>query len=812
MIRIDKLNKYYNRHKKNQIHVINNTTLELPDTGLVALLGPSGCGKTTLLNAIGGLDNVNKGNIYINNKKITTKLTYKKDKLRNLRVGYIFQDYKLIDTKSVYENVAMVLRMIGIKDKGEIKKRVDYILERTGIYRYRHRPCGMLSGGERQRVGIARALVKNPDIILADEPTGNLDSKNTIEVMNIIKSISKDKLVILVTHEVELAKFYATRIIELLDGTVIKDYENKNVSNLDYRIDNKFYLKDFKYHNNNHDNNINIDVYSDNKDKLNLIVIFKNGNVYIKNKDDDKIEVIDNSSNIELVNDNYKQLDKSVYEKYSFDFDKIINSNIKLKYSSIFNIFTIFSNGFKKVFDYSFVKKLLLGGFFLSSLFVTYSISNLIGVSTVEDKYFVEKNKNYLMLESNKIKISDYEKYVKMEGINYIIPGNSMVNLGINTKLYYQTEYNDLSMKGSLSSIKMISKDDLIYGRMPENEHEIVIDKMVYNKTDGLKMLGLYDVSKMLDTIVYLNNRVVEYTIVGITDLESPSIYTDESQFITIIDNSTSEGDRGYATTYGKTDDSGSVYNYELYKNRLKITKGRGPDYNYEVIVNESLQDTFKLNKTIDEVKINGHKLVVVGYYTSADNINSYFVNETTNRYKVIENNKNLIIYPVDKDATINAFKELDKRVTDVYNVDKEEYMKQNKESMNSSLIVAGIMLGISLVEIILMTRSSFLSRIKEVGIYRAIGVKRSDIYKMFMGEAFAITTLTSLPGVLFMSYCISVVSDISYVSKNYVMNFGVVLLCIILLYVFNIVISLIPVFNTMRKTPAAILSRHDLD
>ena len=113
MIRIEKLNKYYNRHKKNEIHVIDNTSLALPDKGIVALLGPSGCGKTTLLNSIGGLDKVNSGNIYINNKKLTTKLTYKKDKLRNLKVGYIFQDYKLNDNMTVYDKVAISLKMIG---------------------------------------------------------------------------------------------------------------------------------------------------------------------------------------------------------------------------------------------------------------------------------------------------------------------------------------------------------------------------------------------------------------------------------------------------------------------------------------------------------------------------------------------------------------------------------------------------------------------------------------------------------------------------------------------------------------------------
>ena len=810
MIRIDNLNKYYNRHKKNQIHVIDKTSLELPDKGLVALLGPSGCGKTTLLNAIGGLDNVNKGNIYINNKKITTRLSYKKDKIRNLKIGYIFQDYKLVDNLTVYENVSMVLRMIGIKDKNEVKKRVEYILERLGMYRYRYRPCGMLSGGERQRVGIARALVKNPDIILADEPTGNLDSKNTIEIMNIIKSISKEKLVILVTHEVELAKFYASRIIEIIDGKVVKDYVNKNEDNLDYRMDNKFYLKDFKYQTEFKDNNINVNMYSDTKEKLNLTVVFKNGNIYIQNKTDDKVELIDNNSNIELINDNYKKLDKSIYEKYSFDFDKIINNNFKLKYTSIFNIFTIFSKGFKRVFDYSFAKKLLLIGFFLSSLFVTYSVSNVLGINKIDDKDFISMNKNYLLLEGTKINLDDYLKYEKMEGINYIMPGNSEVSLKVDTKNYYQTEYQEVDIKGSLSSVNMIEDKDLIYGKMPENVNEVVIDKMVYDRNTTLKMLGFYDLEIMLGAKLYIGNRLITYTVVGITDMEDPSIYVSESEFLNIIDYGHA-GDSGYGYVTTQTSDSG-IFDYCLYKDRLGITKGREPVNDYEVIVNDNLKDTFKLDKYMDDVKVNDNKLKVVGYYTSPDNINSYFVSTNTNKYKIIKNNKNIIIYTNDKDKIINDFKDLDRRVKDVYNYDKEKYLKANKESMTSSIISALIMLGISLIEIILMTRSSFLSRIKEVGIYRAIGVKKLDIYKMFIGEAFAITTLTQVPGVLFMSYCISVLSTISYVSRNYVMNIGVSLLCIIMLYLFNIIIGLIPVINTVRKTPAQILSRHDLD
>lgn len=180
MIRLIHVNKYFNRKKNNEIHVINDTSIELEDKGLVTFLGNSGCGKTTLLNAIGGLDRVNSGEIYIGDEKITSRSSGKKDEIRNINVGYIFQNFNLIEDATVFDNVALVLKMMGIRDKKEIEERVMYILKRVGIDRYRNRPAKMLSGGERQRVGIARAIVKNPKIIIADEPTGNLDSKNTI--------------------------------------------------------------------------------------------------------------------------------------------------------------------------------------------------------------------------------------------------------------------------------------------------------------------------------------------------------------------------------------------------------------------------------------------------------------------------------------------------------------------------------------------------------------------------------------------------------------------------------------------------------
>ncbi len=819
MIKIENANKYFNKHKRNEIHVINNTTLEFGENGLIALLGKSGSGKTTLLNSIGGLDKISKGKIYINGKKITRRTSSKVDKIRNLNIGYIFQDYKLIDNMTVYENVALVLRMIGIKDKKEIKTRVDYVLQSVNMYRYRNRLASMLSGGERQRVGIARAIVKNPNIVIADEPTGNLDSKNSLEIMNIIKAISKDRLVILVTHEVELAKFYASRIIELQDGTVVKDYENNDSKDLDYRIDNKFYLKDFAKHENINKENVNLDIYSQEEDNLDLKIIVKNGNIYIKSNLQ-KVEVIDETSSIELVDDNYKKIDKTIYQEYNYNLKDIINANIKQKYSSIYTITKSIINGFKKIINYSVLKKILLIGFFVSAMFIVYSLSNIAGTLNIKDEDFISKNKNYLKVNLPQIKVENFLEYEKKEGINYILPGDSMVSFSLKFDEYFQTSKINGELSGSLSSINMISANDIIQGRSPENEYEIVIDKIVADRmlNDGVgaaKQAGLKTYEQLLGKEVTIKN-MKPFKIVGIVNISSPSIYTYESNFINILSNSKSSGNSMgimiMDTVNNQNEAEETILNYNLKVDDIIIKKGRLPVNDYEVIVNISNEYNMKLNKKI-KTKVNDVELTVVGYYDSSNGENSYLVNENTAKYKLISESQDLIIYAKDEEeVTKNFDKDFNLYVENIYNKDKEQYLKEQKSSINSSIIFASIILIISLIEIYLIMRSSFLSRIKEVGILRAIGVKKRDIYKMFVGEIVAITCTASMLGVALMTYILRALSKVPYISKMFVIDVKVVGASIILIFTFNIVVGLLPLFRVLRKTPAQILSRHDLE
>lgn len=814
MIEIKNLNKYFNKGKKNQLHVINNVSLTLGNNGLVALLGPSGSGKTTLLNAIGGLDKVKSGNIYIDGKKITSRIVSKKDRIRNLKIGYIFQDYKLIDNMSVYDNVALVLKMNGIKDKKEIKARVDYVLEKVGMYRYRNRPSNMLSGGERQRVGIARAIVKDPNIIIADEPTGNLDSKNSLEIMNIIKAISKDRLVILVTHENNLAKFYATRIIEIEDGIVIKDYENNHNDSLDYQIDNRFYLKDFKNYESIKEKAIDVDVYSDGTDKIKLDIVVKNGNIYIKSNTSEKIEVIDENSSIEFVNAHYKKIDQETVNQYEFKFNEVINKNIKKKYSSIFNLFTLITNGFKKVFNFPILKKILLIGFFLSGLFIMYSISSIAANLKVEDKNFVAYNTNYLMIKKNSITSEEYENYKKMENVLYLLPGDSLVNFDLVMNDYYQTSKYKYQLSGSLSSIDMIKESDLIKGSMPSSPYEIVvdqlsIDKLLNNESQNIKMVGILESQDLLGRTLTINN-MPSFKIVGITDKNSPSIYTDPSLFINIITNSSQSMDYGY---YDDTSmqSSSSFLDYQLFESKIELKKGRYPVNDYEVLVNISHEYEMPLNKQID-AKINGVKLTVVGFYHSKTNIDNYLVNSNMVKQELLSRSSSIIVNSSDKESSLKAFRDLKLNIEDTYESSRNHYLDSRHDTIVNNLIVSGIILAISLIEILLMIRSSFLSRIKEIGILRAIGVKRIDIYKMFAGEIIAITTIASVPGILFMAYILNVLSTMPFFGQFCIINPILVILSIILVFIFNLVVGLIPVFNTTRKTPAQILSRHDLD
>ena len=221
MLKLKNITKIYKTGTFTQ-KALNKVSINFRENEFVSILGPSGSGKTTLLNIVGGLDKYDSGDLIINE---TSTKKYKDrdwDTYRNHRIGFIFQSYNLIPHQSVLSNVELALTLSGVSKK-ERKKRAIKALKEVGLSDHIHKRPNQLSGGQMQRVAIARALINNPDILLADEPTGALDSETSVQIMNLLKKISKDKLVIMVTHNPELAKEYSNRIISLKDGEVTND-------------------------------------------------------------------------------------------------------------------------------------------------------------------------------------------------------------------------------------------------------------------------------------------------------------------------------------------------------------------------------------------------------------------------------------------------------------------------------------------------------------------------------------------------------------------------------------------------------------
>ena len=231
MLKIKNITKQYITGDLKQV-ALDNISLNLRDSEFVAILGPSGSGKTTLLNIIGGLDRYDSGDLIING--ISTK-QYKDrdwDSYRNHTIGFVFQSYNLIMHLSILANVELALTISGVS-KSERKQRAIDALKQVGLEKHIYKKPNQLSGGQMQRVAIARALVNDPDILLADEPTGALDSETSVQVMDLLKEVAKDRLVVMVTHNPELAKSYASRIVQVKDGKIIDDSNPYNLDEKD---------------------------------------------------------------------------------------------------------------------------------------------------------------------------------------------------------------------------------------------------------------------------------------------------------------------------------------------------------------------------------------------------------------------------------------------------------------------------------------------------------------------------------------------------------------------------------------------------
>ena len=812
MIKLEQLHKYYNKGKRNEIHVINDANLSFNGTGLVVLLGASGSGKTTLLNVIGGLDKVHKGSITFDNETVKRYKTSVWDKLRNRDIGYIFQNYYLLPELSVYENVALTLRMIGIEDSAEIDKRLDYLLEAVNMKNYKKRKANQLSGGQQQRIAIVRALAKNPKVLIADEPTGNLDSKNTLDIMNTIKQISKERLVIMVTHERELANHFADRIIEIEDGKVKSDYENKASSSvLDTTKDNDIYLKDFDVLDEISSDKLRVSFFSDNPSANQEIkLILKNDVLYIDVSPgvQKKTSLITKDSEVKVYDGHRHVARETIQEVKPFHLGNLKNPEVSKKHKSVIKAKYAIKMAFDKLAQASRGAKMLYVGFGLAAAVVALTVSMLGSAFIVDiDSRLMYPKETLSVTRAN---FTNYNSFVStLDSLS--VNGYSMhdtQSLTLYGPIYYQM---NVPITGQFHAISPSMAGDLSLGRMPENRFEMAI-------TEGLanQLLDSYDHGSRLTFFGITKPR----DFVGL-EVESPYRIEGEQEYLKITITGLVKSKTPLLVYSDEAMLSLSPYYAALsaFESNITLVAGELPTNERDVLVPHTQDLNLTLPMALTDPRT-GRVLTVVGTY-------EYHVEG-----QKIEMTKLILqdaFYHESVFLTASAFDSIFLYASNVKNLRQElldlsmnatyhyadveyEVKTSTLESAAGFLTFATFAIIGSAIGIYFVIRSSMINRIYEIGVYRSLGVPKKDIIKTFMIEIVFLTSLSSLIGFGAMTYFLNYFKNaLGPMATGIHVSVLSITAGLLFIYTVNLLSGLFPVTMLLRNTPAEINTKYDL-
>jgi ABC-type lipoprotein export system ATPase subunit/ABC-type antimicrobial peptide transport system permease subunit len=803
MISLQHLQKHYNKGKPNEIHVIDDTTLEFPEKGLVAITGPSGCGKTTLLNIIGGLDRFESGQIVFDGLTISSYNNRLIDEIRNSSIGYIFQNYNLITDKTVYENVEIALNMAGLFDKKPIEERVNYVLRSVGMYNYRKRNVLALSGGQQQRVAIARAIAKNPKVVLADEPTGNLDANNTFEIMGIIKKISQSCLVILVSHERDLVDFYADRVVELHDGKVVNDYLNEGNRTLEHVDDRNIYLLDLEKETAKEP--IDIAFYhSGNPPKdIGLRVIHFNNTVYIKADAKTKVKYLTEDSEIRLLDQHYRKPETEDIDKSAFDLTQFTGIVRDPRHRSFIRFGDTLVAGVKKVFSRrKFFQRLFLIAYFFVSCLIVYNLASFGNLTEVDESEFLNVAQNLVAVTlDDEIDYADIQAIVADTDADAVSPYSAAVQLTAYVEDFYQgSGANVYGTSFAAFPVPESQLDDyeLIAGSLPVDNTGAAIDAWIADDllaTKAILDLGITAYKDLIGAeirIGYSDTPLQTLEITGIIVSAAPVVVVTDANILIFTKRSDFSS---HGTAVG----------------RYEIVDGRDIEGPAEILVPEymiySLGDVIIFEDTPCEI------VGIVNSEFSIPFILSDDIAETMVVAQLFESgSEKLLFYTDDIDSTVSQLTELGYEAEDAYNVARAEYVAELRSEVAGRITSILVTLGGIIVYVFLMTRSSMLGRIKEIGIYRSIGATKNDIYKIFLAEILALTTIGSLTGYLLMTYIVNRIEQaLSGVMSIFHLTIPLFLAGIVGIYAINIVFGMLPIFTLLRKTPSEINAKYDI-
>jgi len=849
MLEIKKVSKIYETAGFKQ-KALDNVSIKFRESEFVSILGQSGSGKTTLLNIIGGLDQYTKGDLLING--ISTKKFKDRDwdTYRNHRVGFVFQSYNLIPHQTALQNVEIALTLSGVS-KEESRRRAKKALKEVGLEDHMNKRPSQMSGGQMQRIAIARALVNDPDILLADEPTGALDSETSIQVMELLKKIAEDKLVIMVTHNPDLAQDYSTRIIKLLDGKIVND-SNPFVEEENIQEEQKNNKKSKKTHMSFFTAfSLSLNNLLTKKGRtiltafagsigiigIALIMSLSNGvTEYINRVEEDtlssypltiqKTQVDSTSMMLTLMGDNK---DSSKYED-----DKVYSNNIMTDVLSSFasEIKTNNLEDFKKYLD-----------------------SDKSGI-----KQYVSDIKYGYNLNLNLYKSNYEEKIVQVNPSTVF----DSLSLGIETDMAYGSMMGEVNSWTELTGNEDLLKSqyDLVSGSWPKkyNEVVLVIDKDNQVSDYALYSLGLLDQDELKEImkkimtgekIEKLEQKVYDFKdIVGLkfklllnTDYykKENNLWIDKREDETYMKEILSRAEDIEVVGIIRVNEESTItttgvigYTEELTAHTIKrineseIAKEQLANKEVNVITGRNFSESasFDINSLSDEEKA---YLATLSQEELADVIAAYTENAQATYESTLlklgiadlDNPDTINIYPKDFESKEEIVKIIDEYNSSKNEDDKITYTDIVGVMMNSvtsiintisyvlmafvsiSLVVSSIMIGI-------ITYISVLERTKEIGILRSVGASKKDISRVFNAETLIEGLVAGLLGIgvtALLNIPINIIiKNITNISNVSILPIGGAILLVIISVVLTVLAGLIPAKMASKKDPVEAL------
>ena len=825
MIAVQNLNKTYDRGRRNANRVLKDVSFTLPDKGFVCILGPSGCGKTSLLNAIGGLDTFDSGILSTDSVSVRRYGTRTYNAERNRNFGYIFQNYYLLENHSVAYNVYLGLHSLDLTHTEKLN-RVRQALQAVDMERYIRRKVSDLSGGQQQRVAIARALARRPRVIFADEPTGNLDDANTKNICTLLRKASKDSLVIMVTHEERIARFFADRIITLEQGTIIQDTTHWDRKNLALDSDTVIYAGDYQNEKISTDS-IQLHILrEEGAAPVNLTVVAMKDRILLKLDDNRTITCGSPKEPPQIAEGNRPVMTLELVEQEGEQHFSLLSQPPAPQAKAGKGL--TFSMMFQEARQLMLGKNLKRVGMrvflVLLTLLTLLTVADYIAVSHIDPQDFITTDSHILVIKlesGNKLPEGSppsgytWASYHQQQYISHLadseldfdlIPLYS-VHPQYTMTLFYQQDDVTLKLPAfSYVPIDRLDPADLVWGRMPENSEEIVVDRIFLDamlKTDSIVRNSVTDLSFFLGERLLFGNKGLNPTIVGICASGERALYLSKAAMTTLSNRgvnsiSLSELQARFPGQYEDlTIEPGScIVNISnagvIWRQRI------GRDYGYQ-----PNQRTAAL--AVEIPQISAHVIV------NDSDIEAFIAGSLTDE---------IPIYCTDKDA-MRAFlsqkTELGKEghlkvsVSDPYAEKYAQYAKAAHLRADARTIITATVLAICLVMLYLLCRAQVQERLGLIAVYRLLGIPRRKLRSIFLLESILSSLETIIPTTV-----VTWVSVLLLMTDNSI-KFRLLLpwqaACIVSIGVlgYYILVSQLPLSRLLRLPPAQLAAKYDL-